>query len=132
MSERPGVARPRIPDSARVPDGTGHPAARFPMLDTLFNSRSRPLCTGASRRDFLRVGGLGGLGLGHPGRKQRERIAGFGEISRCALLFRSVVHHSHILPASTGLAFFYAIPTRHGHLRFAHSDSNRIYCFSIN
>jgi hypothetical protein len=33
------------------------------MLDIVFRSRASRLCTGASRRDFLRVGGLGMLGL---------------------------------------------------------------------
>ncbi|MBX9623388.1 MAG: DUF1501 domain-containing protein, partial [Gemmataceae bacterium] len=32
------------------------------MLDVVFNTRPGRLCNGASRRDFLRVGGLGAVG----------------------------------------------------------------------
>jgi uncharacterized protein (DUF1501 family) len=34
------------------------------MLDVVFRSRPARTCTGPARRDFLRVGGLGALGLG--------------------------------------------------------------------
>jgi uncharacterized protein (DUF1501 family) len=33
------------------------------MLDVVLNRRSVRTCTGPSRRDFLRVGGLGSVGL---------------------------------------------------------------------
>jgi hypothetical protein len=49
------------------------------------------LCDGRSRRDFLRVGSLGGLGLSLPRLLQAESgpatAPGFGSAKRCVLLF---------------------------------------------
>src|SRR4051812_18159030 len=53
---------------------------------------SRQLCDGTSRRDFLRVGALGCLGLSLPGWSRAAPTfsapeAGFGRAKRCVLLF---------------------------------------------
>src|SRR6059036_1453001 len=50
------------------------------------------LCDGTSRRDFLRVGALGCLGLSLPGLVRAAptpstNAAGFGRAKRCVLLF---------------------------------------------
>src|SRR3954452_24796559 len=55
--------------------------------------RSRRLCDGSSRRDFLRVGAIAGLGLDLPGLIQsagatpQARSSTFGRATRCILLF---------------------------------------------
>lgn len=59
----------------------------------MFAIQGRPnrLCDGTSRRDFLRVGALGALGLTLPGMLRAAPTptpdAGFGRAKRCVLLF---------------------------------------------
>jgi hypothetical protein len=45
-----------------------------PMLDVALGRRPAPRCDGASRRDFLRVGGLGALGLSLPQLLRAEQV----------------------------------------------------------
>lgn len=45
------------------------------MLDIVLNGRNRRTCDGANRRDFLRVGALGGVGLSLPMLLQAEAMA---------------------------------------------------------
>jgi uncharacterized protein DUF1501 len=51
----------------------------------------RRLCDGLSRREFLRLGGVGALGLNHllaaPSRAAEPRAAHFGQAKSCILLF---------------------------------------------
>src|SRR6516164_6393603 len=54
--------------------------------------RPQRLCDGHSRRDFLRVGSIGGLGLSLPALLRASpavssRVSGFGRARRCLLLF---------------------------------------------
>ncbi len=44
------------------------------MLDIVFSKR-KPLCDGASRRDFLRLGAVGAIGLTLPGLLQAQSAA---------------------------------------------------------
>src|SRR5579872_212578 len=49
------------------------------MLDIVLGRRTDAPCDGVSRRDFLRVGALGGLGLTLPGLLQGEAQAARGK-----------------------------------------------------
>src|SRR5690242_7688346 len=57
------------------------------------HGRARRLCDGSSRRDFLRVGAIAGLGLDLPGLMRSAGAAppagtpAFGRARRCILLF---------------------------------------------
>jgi len=52
------------------------------MFDVILNKRSAPRCDGVSRRDFLRVGALGAIGLSLPQLLQAEAQARGGRRSR--------------------------------------------------
>src|SRR5688572_8773284 len=72
----------------------GHPILHTPNRGRAMlrlTGAGHKLCDGLSRRDFLRVGAVGGFGLSLPLLLERRAAAastpGFGRAKRCVLLF---------------------------------------------
>src|SRR5438105_1357461 len=67
-------SRRRLSASRRPPPAR-FPTARGPVMLNLFGARTNRDCSGATRRDFLKVGALGMTGLTLPGLLRLRRAA---------------------------------------------------------
>src|SRR5262249_43993498 len=83
---------PPSPDRSKIPPA--RPPSRLISGETVFDIKaaSTGLCDGTTRRDFLRVGALGSLGLSMANSisaapSTTANSTGFGRAKRCVLLF---------------------------------------------